>query len=70
VDELLCDHAQHNYRESERVAPVKDDQPKDFVGPLATVDKVPVEFSAFLAVRQGMRNRDEHNCVREDLAEH
>jgi hypothetical protein len=44
-------------------APVEDDQPLDFMGPLATLDEVQVEFSAF-------RNRDQHNRFQEDLVEH
>jgi hypothetical protein len=55
--------------ESEREAPVEDDQPLDFMGPLATLDEVSVEFSAFLAMHQEIHNRDEHNRLQEDIVE-
>jgi hypothetical protein len=48
-------------------APVEDDQPFDHMGLLAELDEVPVEFSAFLAMHQKIRNKDELNCLQEDL---
>jgi hypothetical protein len=55
---------------SECDAPVEDDQPLDFMDPLATLDEVPVGFSTFLTIRQEICNRDEHNHLQEDLVEH
>jgi hypothetical protein len=53
--------------ESEREAPVEDDQPLDFMGPLSTLDEVSVDFFVFLAMHQEIHNRDEHNRLQEDL---
>jgi hypothetical protein len=55
--------------ESEREAPVEDDQPFH-MGLLAELDEVPVEFSAFHAMHQEIRNKDKHNCLQEDLVEY
>jgi hypothetical protein len=56
--------------ESECEAQIEDDQLFDFQGPLAQVNDVPAEFSAFLAMQQEIRNRDKHNRLQEDPVEH
>jgi hypothetical protein len=56
--------------ESERDEPVVDDQPFDHEGPLVNLDQVPVEFVAFLALHQEIRNRGGHNRLQKDLVEH
>jgi hypothetical protein len=56
--------------ESEREAHIEDDQPFDFQGLLAQVNQVPAEFSAFLTMKQNIRNRKEHNRLQKDLLEH
>jgi hypothetical protein len=55
---------------SEREANVKDHHPFDFQVPLAQVNDVSAEFSAFLAMQQEIRNRDECNRLHQDLMEH
>jgi hypothetical protein len=68
---MNCHVIMHNIIiESEREEPVKDDQPYDHEGPLAELDQVPVKFSAFLAMHQKIRNRDEDNHLQENLVEH
>jgi hypothetical protein len=56
--------------ESECEEPVEDDHPYDHEGPLAQLDLVPVDFSAFHTMHQEICNRDEHNCLQEDVVEH
>jgi hypothetical protein len=56
--------------ESEHEEPVKDGQPFDHMGPLAELDEVPVEFSAFLAMHLEIRNRGKHNHFQEDLVKY
>jgi hypothetical protein len=56
--------------ESEHEEHVKDVQPYDHEGPLAELDQVPVELSAFLAVHQKIRNIDEDNDLQKNLVEH
>jgi hypothetical protein len=56
--------------ESECEAHIEDDRPFDFQGPLAQVNDVPAEFSAFLTMQQEICNKDEHNRLQENLVEH
>jgi hypothetical protein len=48
VDERLCDHAQD------------DDQPFDYQGPLAEVEHVTQEFTAFLHMHEKIQDADVH----------
>jgi hypothetical protein len=54
---------------SEREAQVKDDQPFYFQGPLAQVNDVCAEFSAFLTVQLEICKKDKHNHLQGDLVE-
>ena len=57
--------------ESERSAPVVDDQPYEYMGPLADVEhEVSAEFGAFLAMHQEICDEQVHDQLQEDLVEH
>ncbi|KAK1685326.1 hypothetical protein QYE76_046174 [Lolium multiflorum] len=51
-------------------APVQDDQPFDYQGPLAEVEHVPQEFAAFLHMHNKIRDADVHAQLKADLAAH
>ena len=56
--------------EDERDAPVHDNHPFDFQGPLAELNEVPAEFAAFIAMHQEIRDATIHGELRQDLVEH
>jgi hypothetical protein len=57
--------------ESEREHPVYDPEPYHRQGPLANVDhQVPAAFAAFLAMRQEIRDANNHSQLQDDLVEH
>jgi hypothetical protein len=56
---------------SEREHPVYDPEPYHRQGPLANVDhQVPAAFTAFLAMRQEIRDANTHSQLQDDLVEH
>jgi hypothetical protein len=55
--------------ESERDAPVVDDQPCDPQGPLSQLTQVPTEF-ALIAMHQEIYNTDVHTQLQNDHVEY
>jgi hypothetical protein len=56
---------------SKHGVPMVDDQPYEHQGPLAQVDhEVPIEFGAFLAMHQAIRDKQIHRQSQDDLVKH